>query len=413
LEVFLVYATKEVAIVVPDDSDIANGIELTAGMCKWDTGVAVPMERHYKTTGPYKSRGLHLCPVPPNAMKILRQAPPAGVAACVNFWMSFSLPHSFFSQIMRVAFRQEGIQQRVCSHGLRPEQVGFVPVVEATKAMYIENELMRDTTLSPLRTALPWLEYHLKHGVSRHILHVSLPAEQSEAAALKQFWLEMYAPYLTGGEVILVLHHGRDRKPSGGGVGEGGAGYQFTDHMVSLWLAKGWAEWIGFHDFDEYVIPMATAGNKAGEFIPSILAEYPSDVHAVTTRMYDVQVPTNSKIYLSSIRANSEPQGGFDKVYARVAKAKVAWVHAIADWGVDGPGRAEPKQDMAIHHYSTNHFHEGPTVHDSPRLDDEHDDILLRLHKRLGVDHGEYLHQIKSKFEGTIAALREQDVDGE
>lgn len=218
LEVFLVYATKEVAIVVPDDSDIANGIELTAGMCKWDTGVAVPMERHYKTTGPYKSRGLHLCPVPPNAMKILRQAPPAGVAACVNFWMSFSLPHSFFSQIMRVAFRQEGIQQRVCSHGLRPEQVGFVPVVEATKAMYIENELMRDTTLSPLRTALPWLEYHLKHGVSRHILHVSLPAEQSEAAALKQFWLEMYAPYLTGGEVILVLHHGRDRKPSGGGV---------------------------------------------------------------------------------------------------------------------------------------------------------------------------------------------------
>lgn len=98
----VLYNSREVLLIVDDDSKVEDKKTLTAGLCRWapeagqiegvKSGTWVPMQHHYKTEpqGTIARNAVHLCPIPTTAFrKLERSVPGPKGRVCIPFEVRF------------------------------------------------------------------------------------------------------------------------------------------------------------------------------------------------------------------------------------------------------------------------------------------------------------------------------------
>jgi len=376
---------------------------------------------HARTEGGlYGSAQVHLCPIPRYVGQLLlSQGQEAGDnRLCLDVKVRFQ------------GSSEVGVVP-ACSHSVRPIPSGdtkLMEVVEGHAAVYFPAQRSpTDNSTSMLALVIPWIDFHLHHGVDQIYAHVNLgiKSEHLEEATMIQFWKDLYRPYWESGEVVLVFH--RNRNVLGDAYGwqrQGG------DNAATLWLSKQRAQWFGTHDLDEYVMPDPAGvwdyhpdNHTNSSSIATILSQVPHNCLILTTPMHAVRIPgptaeENHPLFLAQTHVHQKVMPVFHKYYARVDEAQLPWVHSVSDWSPywRSPQPCEQHRSnnvLRINHYKSSgskfvtedpkmlHNFSGPMTH-------EHRTAQERIRRRYGTSHREFLIDLCDRYETVLPFLQQE-----
>ena len=105
------------------------------------------------------------------------------------------------------------------------------------------------------RNILPNLVYHWLQGITARIIHIE--------ASVLEAWKEGAAPWLKNGRLHLVVHNRNFTtvdSTTGTPTTKGIKWHHSMINAYTLYMAKGVYEWVGFHDWDEYIYALSGKG---------------------------------------------------------------------------------------------------------------------------------------------------------
>ena len=206
---------------------------------------------------------------------------------------------------------------------------------------------------------LPHLVYHWLQGVTARVVHI-------EAAALDA-WKQGAGLWLDSGRLHLVVHNrtfATVDDATGDPTTKGISAFQSMCNALTLHMAKGAFEWVGFHDWDEYVYALSGKGISHELEAPAI--EFMTEL---VTRIVPAKIPpeTDNLLFIESPGYDLHGHPTMHKTFARVEYTMVPWVHKNQDFGpYPSPwhlGSAGAPWNVTfnggggfrVHHYSARH----------------------------------------------------------
>ena len=269
--VMVLYHSREVLLIVDDDSKVEFKKALTSGFCRWapqageiegiTAGTWIPMRHHYKTEaqGALARNAVHLCPIPSAAFTKLRQSRPGPKGrVCIPFDVRFKKGDEVKGVSLGgggVPFlRVGGMVLRARSRLTHPtssihDLTATACVQPLCPSIKVPPSRRRGELLALLRrqrgrhrgftiAAHPALD-RVPHQTRRIRVHHERPAfarrQYGGSASVScghtyvsrdeptrshehclpvprwvSFWREYFGPYLSSGLVILIVHPGRE-----------------------------------------------------------------------------------------------------------------------------------------------------------------------------------------------------------
>tara|TARA_B100000287_G_scaffold360533_1_gene352989 strand:+ start:501 stop:1790 length:1290 start_codon:yes stop_codon:yes gene_type:complete len=323
---------------------------------------------------------------------------------------------------------------QVKDHGLRPKETPF-NVVESLNPIFFDSEdILRKKTIknfnkhcgSILRRLLPWIEFHLMHGVSQ--IFVSQPMRyKKNGEEWINFWEELLRPYLETEEVKLIIFEDIAEMARNNELGGciAPATHQNISQLWSMSLSRGRSVWFGNHDLDEYIVPSRTGFFEGEKNINEILQELNPMYNFIDTRMFMVEAPAKEQILIAGNIAAEAFMPKCQKFLVKINDANLVWCHGVSNWkkppkGIENsPLRLNhyrmktsngwiPSEAASIKRWNPNSI---PKIYEKD-LSKDHFTVLDKIEKRYGMAHGKFLRFMQQKY-SHLKELKTQNLTGE